>query len=57
MNLTQPQIALLIGFCLSLACNSRSTSRSGWNGMNLAVFKTGKQLASTTEQKQGVRHD
>ncbi len=56
MNLTQPQIALLIGFCLSLGVQLPNDFPK-WNGTNLAAFNTGKQLASTAEQEQGVRHD
>lgn len=54
MNLTQPQIALLIGFCLSLGVQLPNHFPK-WNGTNLAAFNAGKQLASTAEQ--GVRHD
>lgn len=56
MNLTQPQIALLIGFCLSLGVQLPNDFPK-WNGTNLAAFNAGKQLASTAEQDQGVRHD
>jgi len=56
MTLTQPQIALLIGFCLSLGVQLPHDFPK-WNGTNLAAFNAGKQLASTTEQEQGVPHD
>jgi hypothetical protein len=56
MNLTQPQIALLIGFCLSLGVQLPNDFPK-WNGTNLVAFNAGKQLASTTDQEQGSDHD
>ena len=56
MNLTQPQIALLIGFCLALGVQLPNDFPK-WNGTNVAAFNAGKRLANTTELTQRVRND
>jgi hypothetical protein len=48
MNLTQSQIALLVGFCLSLGVQL-PTDFPKWKGTDLAAFNAGKLLANTTK--------
>jgi hypothetical protein len=53
MNFTQPQIAVLIGFCLSLGLQLPPTLPK-WNGADVASFVAGKDLAKATVAAQGV---
>lgn len=54
MKLTQPQIAVLIGFCLSLGIQLPPTVPK-WDGADVASFAAAKQLAGATAPAQGVR--
>lgn len=56
MELTQPQIALLIGFCLSLGVSLPANFPS-WDGMNLTSFDLGKWIANETTSGVGANHD
>lgn len=54
MNFTQPQIAVLIGFCLSLGVQLPPTLPE-WDGADVVSFAAGKQLAKATVAAQGAR--
>jgi hypothetical protein len=56
MQLTQPQIALMIGFSLSLGVELPADFPS-WDGTDLTSFSLGKWLANETTSAQGACHD
>jgi len=55
MKLTQPQIALLIGFCLSLGVKLPANFPS-WDGTDLTSFNVGKWLANESTSTKGAFH-
>jgi hypothetical protein len=56
MKLTQPQIALMIGFCLSLGVELPASFPS-WDGTDLTSFNLGKCLANETTSAQEACHE
>lgn len=56
MKLTQSQVALMIGFCLSLGVNLPADFPS-WDGTDLTSFNLGKWLANETTSTKGASHD
>jgi hypothetical protein len=56
MKLTQPQIALMIGFCLSLRVDLPANFPC-WDGTDLTSFNLGKWIANETTSAVGANHD
>ena len=53
MTFTQQQIAVLVGFCLSLGVQL-PPSLPKWDGADVASFAAGKDLAKASVAAQGV---
>lgn len=56
MQLTQSQIALIVGFCLSLGVQPPKAVPC-WNGIDVRSFDHGKELGRATAPAKGAHHE